>query len=146
MKKKIAGWVFLLAALTELIVNVPKVLEIIKMIDRNIVLEIGLLIILIVAGIIYIVEKYKDFRNKLQSVLLFIDSARYGVVGKTNDVTDVLRSKVVAGRIENFPVTNNTLGPDPAKGDTNKKLTVKYMYCGELRVIEIPEKGILSIP
>ena len=145
MKGKIAGWVFLLAALTELIVNVPKVLEVITMINRNIVLEIALLIILIVAGIIYLVEKYKEFRNKLRSVLLIIDSAEYGAMGETNDVAHVLWSKIVDGRIENFQVTNITLGCHPAKGNP-KILTVKYTYCGEPRSISVPEGGTLSIP
>jgi predicted membrane protein len=63
MKRKIAGWVFFLAALAELIVNAPKVLEVVKMIDRKFLLEIALLIIFIVAGIIYLVEKYKEFKK-----------------------------------------------------------------------------------
>jgi hypothetical protein len=139
-------WIFVGAAILQIIVNGLAIWEKFKMIDKNIILQVGLAIILVGSGIMYLVEKYKELRNKLQSVLLFIDSAKYGVVGKTNDVTDVLRSKVVLGRIENFSVTNSTLGPDPAKGDTNKKLTVKYIYCGKLQIIEIPEKGILSIP
>ncbi len=146
MKGKIAGWVFLLAALTELIVSVPKVLEVIKMIDRTIFLEMALIIIIIVAGIIYFIEKYKEFRNKLQSVLLTIDSAEYSAMGQTRDVAHILWSKIVAGRIENLPVTNDTFGPpDPAKGKP-KILTVKYKYCGENLSISVPEGGTLSIP
>ena len=136
----------LIGSIIIIITNIMGIWGEIKMIDKILTRDVVLIIIIIASLFTYIYIKIKEFRNKLQSVLLFIVSAHYGVVGKTNDVTDVLRSKVVFGRIEKFPVTNSTLGPDPAKGDTNKKLTVKYMYCGEFQIIEIPERGILSIP
>lgn len=87
----------------------------------------------------------KDFRSDPQLRILLINSAQYGAQGVTKDVTDILQSKIVSGRVEHFPVTNETLGPDPAKG-FGKVLSVKYTYCGEVRSKEIQEGGILSLP
>jgi hypothetical protein len=145
MIKKISGWILLLAAVMEIIVNSQKIWEVIKMVDRSIILEVGPVAIFIIAGIIYLREKYKEFRNKLQSVLLVIDSAQYGARGQVNDVTDILSSRIIYGRLERFPVTNATLGPDPIYG-TPKTLTVKYKYCGKPHTISVPEGGTLSLP
>ncbi len=84
--------------------------------------------------------------EKFQKGVLVINSAEYGIAGQTNDVTDILRSKVVWGRIENFSVTNDTLGPDPAK-HKSKEVTVRYRYCcGDVRTKVVPEGGVLSLP
>jgi hypothetical protein len=146
MKKiiPIAFWISLALNIIDLGDRV-KIWELIKMLDMRIILEIGIIAIMVISGIIYLHEKYKEFRNKLQSVLLIIDSAQYGAKGKTNDVTDILKSKIVSGHIKDFPVTNDTLGPDPIEGE-RKILTVKYTYCGELRSIEVLERGTLSLP
>jgi hypothetical protein len=126
-----------------------KILEVIKMVDIRIILEFGLIAIMLVSGIIYLREKYKEFEKKLQSVLLVIDSAQYGAQGVTKDVTDILRSKIVSGTIKNFPVINENLDAvgekDPAKGK-RKVLSVKYTYCGEFKFLQIQEYETLSLP
>jgi hypothetical protein len=122
-----------------------KIWGLIKMLDTRVILEIGIITIMVISGVIYLYEKYKDFKNKLQSVLLIIDSAQYGAKGRFNDVTDILSSKIIYGRLEKFPVTNATLGPDPIYG-TPKILTVRYKYCGKFHTISVPEGGTLSLP
>ena len=75
---------------------------------------------------------------------LTIHSAQYGAQGITDDVTRLLRSKVLEGRLE-FPVTNAELGGDPIKG-VKKHLEVVYSYAGQKHTITIPEGETLSLP
>lgn len=123
--------------------------EVMKMLDMRIILGIGLVTIMLISGIIYLREKYKEFKMKLESVLLVIYSAQYGAQGTMKDVTDILRSKIVSGTIKNFPVLNvnlDAIGPnDPAPG-VNKTLEVKYTYCGNFKSIQIREYQTLSLP
>ena len=92
-----------------------------------------------------------EFYKFLQKYLgiFVIHSAQYGAEGFMKDVTEILRSKIVSDRIENFLVTNETLdasGPkDPIK-KIRKILSVKYSYCGESLSREVPEGGTLSLP
>ena len=76
---------------------------------------------------------------------LLIDYAEYGAQGKTNKVAHILRSKISSGKIEKFPVNNNTLGPDPISG-VIKSLVVNYTHRGESKSVEVPENGMLSLP
>lgn len=145
MKGKIAGMIALLTSLLDLIAHLSEIGRLVKMIDKTFILEGIPIVIVVVAGSIYLFEKYKGFKKLLQSMLLIIDSAEYGAEGQTKDVAHILWSKIVSGRIENFPVTNDTLGPDPIPR-VHKVLTVKYKYHGENLSISVPENGTLSIP
>ena len=135
----------LITSIIIIITNIKGIWEGIKMIDEILTRNVILIIIMAVSASTYIYIKIKEFKNKLQSVILTIDSAEYGAMGETNDVAHVLWSKIVDGRIENFPITNITLGCNPAKGKP-KILIVKYKYCGENLSISVPEGGTLSIP
>jgi hypothetical protein len=76
---------------------------------------------------------------------LVIESALYGAGEKTVDVTHILRSKIESGKINNFPVTNQTMGGDPIVG-VGKTLTIKYSYMGQSRSISISEGSKVSLP
>jgi len=77
--------------------------------------------------------------------ILIIVSARYGAKGHMLDVTDVLRSKIISGRIKNFQVTNENFGKDPIQG-VPKTLEVNYEYGGKTRSLSISEGSTLTIP
>ena len=91
--------------------------------------------------------------NMLQSELgfqtrgrLIIHSAKYGAEDCYNDVTQNLNSAIsAAGRIEDLPIDNTYLGPDPIKR-VSKKLTVEYFYAGRKRSITKDEGDKLSLP
>ena len=75
---------------------------------------------------------------------LIVDSARYGAEDQWNDVTELLQSKVSAGRLE-LDVSNDSLGGDPTRG-VHKTLVVEYSYRGIEHRTEIPEHRKLSLP
>jgi hypothetical protein len=76
---------------------------------------------------------------------LVIDSARYGAEGKYNDVTNVVKSAVVAGQRVELPVNNDYFRPDPIKG-VPKELIVTYFYAGRKYSKTIPEGATLLLP
>jgi hypothetical protein len=75
---------------------------------------------------------------------LVIQSAKYGVDDKWNDVVDVLRAKIHDGALR-VQVTNEELGPDPAK-DIVKSLRVSYIFDGKNYDKTVPEHSLLCIP
>jgi hypothetical protein len=77
--------------------------------------------------------------------LLIVHSASYGAKTQLTDVTDILRRRMVSGRIENFLVTNEAFGGDPIHG-VPKVLTVEYSYMGRTRVASIAEGAMVSLP
>jgi hypothetical protein len=77
--------------------------------------------------------------------LLNIESAQYGVENNMKDVADILKRRIILGRIENFPVTNESLGGDPAPGSV-KMLTVKYSYMGQSHTSNFREGLMISLP
>lgn len=58
-------WVFVLAAILEILVNGLTIWRQIKMIDKTVILQIGLATILIFSLCMYIVERCKEFRKKI---------------------------------------------------------------------------------
>lgn len=80
---------------------------------------------------------------------LIIKSARYGATVKGidyyNDVTDRVRSAIVAGRIDRMPVNNDYFGPDPIKREP-KKVIVDYVYAGRDYSRTVPENEKLTLP
>jgi len=80
---------------------------------------------------------------------LIIKAAKYGATVKNidyyNDVTNVVRSAIVAGRVE-IPVNNDHFGPDPIKREP-KAVTVDYVYAGRDGYSKtVPEKAKLLLP
>ena len=80
---------------------------------------------------------------------LIIKSAKYGATVKNidyyNDVTNVVRSAIVAERVE-MPVNNDHFGPDPIKREP-KHVTVDYVYAGRDGYSKtVPEKATLFLP
>jgi hypothetical protein len=76
---------------------------------------------------------------------LIIASARYGAEDQYNDVTDIVKSAVVAGRRVEMPVSNDYFGPDPIR-EVPKKLIVTYFYAGREYSRTIPEGATLLLP
>jgi hypothetical protein len=77
--------------------------------------------------------------NELQILRAF-----YGVKGRTEDVTRVLRNLVRGGSL-NFVVSNRDLGIDPAPG-ADKILIVVYRYRGIETATAVREGKMLTIP
>jgi hypothetical protein len=80
---------------------------------------------------------------------LIIKSAKYGATVKNidyyNDVTNVVRSAIVAGRVE-IRVDNDNFRPDPIKGEP-KHVTVDYVYAGRDGYSKtVPENATLFLP
>ena len=75
---------------------------------------------------------------------LIIHSAKYGAKDKWNDVTQLLRSKISAGRVE-LRVSNENLGGDPVPGVV-KELVLDYSYGGKRSTKKILENETLSLP
>ena len=96
-----------------------------------------------------LIEKLKKGVQKTGAAteeILVIDSARYGAEGKTKDVTNILQAKIVSGRIENFPITNEAFGGDDPIPGVLKMLDVNYTYLGESRSVSIQENKTFSLP
>lgn len=70
--------------------------------------------------------------------------AYYGVQGRTNNVTELLRSRVRGGAL-NFFVANGELGGDPAVG-YDKVLIVVYSYQGTETATAVREGTALALP
>ncbi len=75
---------------------------------------------------------------------LLILSGIYGAKGITNDVTDLLRSKIEDGRLE-LQVTNYEMGGDP-RPKARKTLTITYISSGRTSTRVVSERDILSLP
>jgi hypothetical protein len=75
---------------------------------------------------------------------LVILSAKYGTEGKSVDVTEFLRPKAAAGKLE-MHVTNDNLGGDPVP-KVRKALEVVYSYAGETHTKTVREGQMLSLP
>jgi hypothetical protein len=75
---------------------------------------------------------------------LIIKYALYGTPSNAQDVTDSLRARVVANKLE-LRVDNDLLGQDPAIG-RRKTLAVIYSYNGELLTKSAREDEVLSLP
>ncbi len=75
---------------------------------------------------------------------LHVQSASYGAGSTTSDVTKLLNSKIVAGRLE-ILVNNDNLGGDPAP-KIAKELRLQYSYDGQVHSRVIPENQNLSLP
>ncbi|MBN2319304.1 MAG: hypothetical protein JXR49_09520 [Acidobacteria bacterium] len=97
------------------------------------------------------IEELKDSLKAGKSVgisaqdLLIIESAKYGARGKFNEVTDILKRRIVLGRIDNFPVTNETLGGDPIP-TVVKMLTINYKYMNQSFTFTYREGQVISLP
>jgi DnaJ-like protein C11, C-terminal len=68
----------------------------------------------------------------------------YGLNNRTNDVTQLLRSRVQNGSLV-IQVNNNNMGGDPAVGG-DKVLTVIYRYQGREQTATVKEGNTLRIP
>lgn len=75
---------------------------------------------------------------------LYIVRAYYGWQASTNNVTELLRSRMRDGQIS-FVVTNSALGGDPAIG-ASKVLVVIYRYQGMERAAIVREGYTLTLP
>ena len=75
---------------------------------------------------------------------LQIVRAYYGLNNRTNDVTQLLRSRVQNGMLV-IQVNNNNMGGDPAVGG-DKVLTVIYRYQGREQTSTVKEGNTLRIP
>lgn len=78
---------------------------------------------------------------------LIIHSATYGKGDKTVNVSDVLRPRVSAGRLQ-ITVSNELvaeLGGDPVKG-IQKELRVVYSHAGKKHTVVVPENRPLTLP
>ena len=75
---------------------------------------------------------------------LQIMRAYYGLNNRTNDVTQLLRSRVQNGMLA-IQVNNNNMGGDPAVGG-DKVLTVIYRYQGREQTATVKEGNALRIP
>ncbi|HXY24178.1 MAG TPA: DUF3395 domain-containing protein [Candidatus Acidoferrum sp.] len=75
---------------------------------------------------------------------LRIIRAYYGVQGRTNNVTDILRNQVRDG-VLSMIVSNNALGGDPAVG-ADKVLIVVYRFQGTETAIAVPERATITLP
>jgi hypothetical protein len=68
----------------------------------------------------------------------------YGVQGRTNNVTDLLRGLVRDGALA-VNVSNRSMGGDPAVG-ADKLLIVIYRFQGQEQAAAVPEGSTLSLP
>lgn len=84
-------------------------------------------------------DRDREFSNGL-----YIVRAYYGWQASTNNVTDLLRSRMRDGQIS-FVVTNSALGGDPAIG-ADKVLVVIYRYQGTERAAIVREGYTLTLP
>jgi hypothetical protein len=75
---------------------------------------------------------------------LRVNSARYGAGRQTRDVTGRVQSMVRNGTL-NFRVNNDSLGGDPAPGQS-KQLYLRYWYRGQERNITVQEGQVVRIP
>jgi len=96
---------------------------------------------------------YPSSTQNIQSVMvaanhpeneLLILSGIYGAEGTTNDVTELLRSKIKNGRLE-LQVTNYEMGGDP-RPTVRKTLTITYIYSGGTSTRVVSEGNILTLP
>ena len=78
-------------------------------------------------------------RHQIEIVCAF-----YGVQRHSADVTGLLQNMVEDGRL-NVPVSNRSMGGDPAVG-ANKMLIVVYRYDGTEHAAAVGEGGVLSVP
>lgn len=83
-------------------------------------------------------------RDRDDSQGLRILRAYYGVQGRTNNVTELLRSRMRGGTL-NFFVANADLGGDPAVG-YDKVLIVVYSYQGTETATAVREGNTLALP
>ncbi len=70
--------------------------------------------------------------------------ANWGVPGGGVDVTGLIASRLQGGHLE-LPVTRDTMGSDPAPGQT-KLLKVLYVWQGLRYETNVPELGTLILP
>jgi hypothetical protein len=84
-------------------------------------------------------DRDRDDRNDLNIIRGY-----YGVQGRTENVTELLRSRVREGMLS-FVVTNSALGGDPAIG-ADKILIVVYRYQGKESATAVREGNTLTIP
>ena len=75
---------------------------------------------------------------------LIIHSASYGAQGMFNDVTELLKTKIVMNKLE-IIVNNTNFGPDPIKG-VKKDLIVEYSYDDKRDKIIVQEDFPLVLP
>ena len=75
---------------------------------------------------------------------LQIMRARFGAGDRNADVTGLVSSAVQNGTV-NLPVTRQTMGSDPAPGQT-KRLNVIYLWQGLRYETNVPEGGALTLP
>jgi len=75
---------------------------------------------------------------------LVICAATYGAQDKTNDVSQILTSKVRGGKLE-LLVSNDNLGGDPIPG-VGKKLQVEYIHSGKRHSATVNERKTLVLP
>ena len=74
-----------------------------------------------------------------------VEVSQYGIDDKMKDVTNILNGKIVLGRIDGFPVTNSSLGGDPAPGQI-KMLIVRYSYMRQSYALSFQEGQMISLP
>ena len=84
-------------------------------------------------------DRDRDDRNDLNIIRGY-----YGVQGRTENVTELLRGRVREG-VLSFVVTNSALGGDPAIG-ADKILIVVYRYQGKESATAVREGNTLTIP
>lgn len=76
---------------------------------------------------------------------LTILDANYGLRGRSNPVTEILKSKIKNDKLE-ILVKNENLGGDPYRGETYKILSVAYRYKGKVFVRSSLQHDLLTLP
>ncbi len=88
-------------------------------------------------------EIQEGTQNMPKANVLVIESAQYGAQGKFSDVTKILSSRIVNGKLD--VAVNNELVGDPVKG-VAKKLTVSYLHNGLRMSKTVSENERLLLP
>jgi DnaJ-like protein len=86
----------------------------------------------------------RDNRDQDHRDSLVINRAIYGAGKKMHDITAPLNAEVHDGRLR-IPVTNGTMGGDPAKNKP-KTLQVWYTFNGRQFQVTLNENDMLDLP
>lgn len=100
--------------------------------------------VLFLASLIRVKPLLKKAIERIRMGDLVILSATYGTNDNTKDVTQILNSKILFGKLD-LPVRNENLGGDPIHGEV-KKLEVEYSYAGNIHNKVVDEKNVLILP
>ena len=89
------------------------------------------------------IQEFESINGSCRNELVIL-SAVYGAEGTTNDVTELLRSKIRNGRLK-LQVTNYEMGGDP-RSSVRKTLTITYISSGSTSTRVVSEGNVLDLP